>query len=61
MALFRIAGEGKLTHTTPATLQTLDLRKKQNLQTLLRNYAKAIDPALLIAAEEFGNWQDSNL
>ncbi len=59
MAFFKIEAENKLVEVKPTTFVTLGLKERQDLQALLRNYAAAIDPEMLIIAEEFSNWQDS--
>ena len=59
MAFFQIHSSNQLLRIDPTTFPLLGM-KEQVMQVLLRNHAAAIDPDILIVAEEFGNWQDAD-
>lgn len=60
MAFFQIEAANQLLPIAPTTFQLLGLKERQDMQALLRNHSAAIDPEILIVAEEFGNWQESS-
>lgn len=59
MAFFQIEAGNQLKSVNPSTFQLLGMKERQDIQALLRDNPAAIDPELLVVAEEFSNWQDS--
>jgi hypothetical protein len=56
--LFEITDSGFRSRDS-ASFADLQIRERQDLQQLLREDISAIDPDLLVIAEEYGQWQDA--
>jgi hypothetical protein len=63
MPLYQVEGTGaarQLTTIEPVAFRDARWAERWHLQPLLRDFPKAIDPDLVIVAEEFSDWQDSS-
>src|ERR1017187_741748 len=58
MPIFEIT-QDRLIPLQPTNFSSQGLRERGDLQRLLRDQVKIIDPDVLIVSEEFGDWEDS--
>ncbi|TVQ52841.1 MAG: DUF91 domain-containing protein [Phycisphaerales bacterium] len=59
MALYEFKSKS-LSKIEPTTFQKADIRERDDLQRVLRDHFQVIDEDVLIVAEEFSGWTDSN-
>jgi len=59
MALYEMTSD-RLAHVTKTSFAAEGIRERQDLQRLLLQQMDAIDPGLLVLAEEFGYWDESS-
>jgi len=59
MALYEITQEGFKTIPL-STFQEKHIKERNDLQRLLKEQINILSPNLLVVAEEFGDWEDSN-
>ena len=59
MSLYRVAA-AKLEPVAPTTFAEESLLERKDLQRLLRQNISPVGDDLLVVAEEFGDWEDSN-
>lgn len=58
MTIYILSREA-ITEIPRASFSELELREKEDLQRLLREFIHVISPGTMILAEEFGDWEDS--
>src|SRR5690349_3046452 len=59
MPIFEFGAEG-LIPAASTSFEGERLRERQDIQRVLRERIEAIDPNLMVLAEEFSDWQDSS-
>ena len=59
MALYEITADG-ITNIPLSTFQEKQIKERDDLQRLLKNNIGVLSSNLLVIAEEFGDWEDSN-
>lgn len=60
MPLYKVGDQqDELTLIEASTFMAVGMQERKDLQALLRDNRTAIDPNLLVFAEEFSNWQES--
>ena len=61
MAIYKMVGEKeRLDKVVPTSFGQEGVLERSDLQRLLRDQPEVLEEGLLIIAEEFGNWEDSN-
>ncbi len=61
MAIYKIVGDkGRLDRLAQTTFGQEGVLERADLQRMLRDQPEALEEKLLIIAEEFGDWRDSN-
>lgn len=59
MALFEWKGDADLTPVEESTFKTLNIKEREHLQNMLRDHIDVIDEGLMVLAEEFGSFEES--
>ncbi len=61
MAIYKLSNDkGELAKVDPTTFGEEGVLERADLQRILRDQPEVLEEGLLIIAEEFGDWQDSN-
>ena len=61
MAIYKLSNDkGELAKVDPTTFGEEGVLERADLQRILRDQPQVLEEGLLIIAEEFGNWEDSN-
>lgn len=58
MPLFRIS-DSQIVPVQRTTYENLDIRERQDLQSMFKRNIEVIAPNVLVVAEEFGEWDGS--
>lgn len=61
MAIYKLSNDkGELAKVDPTTFGEEGVLERSDLQRILRDQPEVLEEGLLVIAEEFGEWEDSN-